>query len=79
LNLAGQEIIQWRTNQYNRWKDKAQAAAMLGAMGNQNIMSGIDQFGSSVAQLGDYASQNSVNKQLKQMQKLEEEEEEEEN
>ena len=69
LNLAGQEIIQWRTNQYNRWKDKAQAAAMLGAMGNQNIMSGLDQFGASAAQVGNYASQNSVNKQLKQMQK----------
>lgn len=69
LNLAGQEILKWRTNQYNRWKDKAQAAAMLGAMGNQNIMSGLDQFGASASQIGDYASQNSVNKQLKQMQK----------
>lgn len=78
LNLAGQEIIQWRTNQYNRWKDKAKAAALLGAMGNQNIMGGIDQIGSSVAQFADYSSQDSVEKQLKQMQKEKEEKEKKE-
>jgi hypothetical protein len=62
--LAGQKMYEWKLNQYDRWRDKAVAAAMMGAQGNKNIMGGIDSFGTGVANIGqNLSNSNTQNRQ----------------
>lgn len=56
--LAGQELYKWKINKYDQWRNKAVAAAMLGAQGNKNLVSGIDMFGSGVASSAQSMSAN---------------------
>lgn len=68
-DLAGQEIMQYKVNQLDRWKDRAVANAMLGAEGNKNIASGLDTFGTAVAQGVNYKTQPDINSAIRKMQK----------
>lgn len=68
-DLAGQEIMQYKVNQLDRWKDRAVANAMLGAEGNKNISTGLDTFGTAVAQGVNYKTQPDINSAIKKMQK----------
>lgn len=54
--LAGQELYKWKINKFDRWRDKATAAAMLGAQGQKNIIGGIDMFATSSANFIDGAA-----------------------
>lgn len=46
--LAGQELYKWKINKYDQWRNKAVAAAMLGAQGQKNTMGGLDSMGSAL-------------------------------
>lgn len=56
--LAGQELYKWKINKFDRWRDKATAAAMLGAQGQKNIMGGLDSLGSAAVGMAQSASAN---------------------
>lgn len=67
--LAGQEMYKWKINQFDRWRDKAAAAAMLGAQGNQAINGGLNTFAQGVGSAVSSKSSNGINDELAKMNK----------
>jgi hypothetical protein len=56
--MAGQQAIQWRLNYFDRWKDRAAAAASLLQNSNSIISSGINALGSAAGQFASMSSKD---------------------
>ena len=60
--MAGQQGTKWRLDYYNRWKDRAVAAAQMQQNANSQITGGINTLGSAATQFGQIASVNRIPK-----------------